>query len=95
MDFFNALNHANKSNPVSDISAANLDPTTGPIIDPQNFGLRFQPSHSSAFVEIQFLIKQAIARDKCNVLGRGVYKCEGAGGAVCTTRSDFSLSLAV
>ena len=38
VDFFNALNHANKSNPVSGISAANLDPTTGRIIDPQNFG---------------------------------------------------------
>jgi hypothetical protein len=38
VDFFNALNHANKSNPVSDISAANLDPSTGRIIDPQNFG---------------------------------------------------------
>ena len=38
VDFFNALNLANKSNPVSDISAASLDPTTGRVIDPQNFG---------------------------------------------------------
>jgi len=38
VDFLNALNHANKSNPVSDIGAASLDPTTGRIIDPQNFG---------------------------------------------------------
>jgi hypothetical protein len=38
VDLFNALNHPNKSNPVSDISAANLDPVTGRIIDPQNFG---------------------------------------------------------
>lgn len=38
VDFFNALNHPSKCNPVSDISAANLDPATGRIIDPQNFG---------------------------------------------------------
>ena len=36
-DFFNALNHANRNNPVSDISAATLD-ANGRILDPGNFG---------------------------------------------------------
>jgi hypothetical protein len=38
VDFFNALNHPSDSNPVSDISAAILDPIKGRVIDPQNFG---------------------------------------------------------
>jgi hypothetical protein len=37
-DFFNALNHASRSNPVSDISSATLDPNTGRIVHPGNFG---------------------------------------------------------
>jgi len=37
-DFFNALNHASRSNPVSDISSATLDPNTGTIVHPGNFG---------------------------------------------------------
>jgi hypothetical protein len=37
-DFFNALNHAGKNNPVSDISTATLDPNTGRVLDPGNFG---------------------------------------------------------
>jgi Carboxypeptidase regulatory-like domain/TonB dependent receptor len=45
VDFFNALNHANRSNPVSDIGAAVLD-ASGRIIDPQNFG-RILASDSS------------------------------------------------
>ena len=37
-DFFNALNHPSKSNPVSDISTSALDPDAGEIPDPGNFG---------------------------------------------------------
>jgi len=37
-DFFNALNHPSNSNPVSDISTAELDPNAGQIFDPGNFG---------------------------------------------------------
>src|SRR5215471_2326040 len=54
-DFFNALNHASTSNPVSDISAAKLDPVTGVIIDPGNFG-RILGSDSSPRI-IQFGLK--------------------------------------
>jgi hypothetical protein len=37
-DFFNAFNHVSRGNPVSDISSATLDPTTGRILDAGNFG---------------------------------------------------------
>jgi len=54
-DFFNATNHASKSNPISDISAANLDPATGVIVDPGNFG-RILGADSSPRI-IQFSLK--------------------------------------
>jgi hypothetical protein len=54
-DFFNALNHASRSNPVSDISAAKLDPATGLVIDPGNFG-RILGSDSSPRI-IQLSVK--------------------------------------
>ena len=54
-DFFNAVNHASRSNPVSDISAAKLDPATGVIVDPGNFG-RILGSDSSPRI-IQLSVK--------------------------------------
>jgi hypothetical protein len=36
--FFNGLNHASRSNPIGEISTATLDPNTGKILDPGNFG---------------------------------------------------------
>jgi hypothetical protein len=37
-DFFNALNHANRSNPVSDITVAEIFDSTGRIMRPGDFG---------------------------------------------------------
>ena len=54
-DFFNAANHASKSNPISDISAAKIDPAIGVVIDPGNFG-RILGSDSSPRI-IQFGLK--------------------------------------
>jgi TonB dependent receptor len=51
-DFFNALNHASKSNPVSDISAAKLDPATGVIIDPGNFGRTLGSDSSPRIIQL-------------------------------------------
>jgi len=51
-DFFNAANNASKSNPISDISASKIDPATGVVIDPGNFG-RILGSDSSPRI-IQF-----------------------------------------
>jgi len=50
-DFFNALNHANRSNPVSDISAATLD-ASGRILDPGNFGRVLGSDSSPRIVQL-------------------------------------------
>jgi hypothetical protein len=36
--FFNGLNHVSRGNPVGELSTATLDPSTGKILDPGNFG---------------------------------------------------------
>ena len=37
-DFFNALNHASRTNPISDISVAENVDSTGHILNPGDFG---------------------------------------------------------
>ena len=51
-DFFNVVNHASKSNPVADISAAKLDPATGVIVDPGNFGRILGADSSPRIVQL-------------------------------------------
>jgi len=51
-DFFNALNHVSKSNPVSDISTANLDPITGRVLDPGNFGRILNTNSSPRIIQL-------------------------------------------
>ena len=51
-DFFNALNHSCKNNPVSDISAATLDPSTGRILEPGNFGRILSTDTSPRIIQI-------------------------------------------
>jgi len=51
-DFFNALNHPSKNNPVSDISSATIDPKTGRILDPGNFGRILGADSSPRIIQI-------------------------------------------
>jgi hypothetical protein len=51
-DLFNALNHADKGNPVSDISSATLDPNTGRVIAPGNFGRIVNADSSPRIVQL-------------------------------------------
>lgn len=51
-DFFNALNHASKSNPVGDISTATIDPNTGRILAPGNFGRILGSDSSPRIVQL-------------------------------------------
>ncbi len=51
-DLFNALNHANEGNPVSDISTATLDPNTGRVIAPGNFGRILSADSSPRIVQL-------------------------------------------
>lgn len=59
-DFFNLFNHANKNNPISDISTVlatggSIDPNTGRILSPGDFG-RIVGFSSSPRI-IQFSLK--------------------------------------
>lgn len=51
-DLFNALNHADKSNPISDISTATLDPNTGRVISPGNFGRILSTDSSPRIIQL-------------------------------------------
>ena len=51
-DFFNAFNHANKSNPVSDISSAALDSETGQVLNPETFGRIISTDSSPRIVQL-------------------------------------------
>lgn len=56
-DFFNFLNHANRDNPVSDISVVSatggqMDPTTGRIISPGDFGRILGYSSSPRIIQL-------------------------------------------
>jgi hypothetical protein len=54
-DFFNMLNHANRSNPISDITVANSFGPSGSIIDPGDFGRSLSFDSSPRIV--QFALK--------------------------------------
>jgi hypothetical protein len=51
-DLFNAINHADKSNPVSDISTATLDLNTGRVISPGNFGRILSTDSSPRIIQL-------------------------------------------
>ena len=51
-DFFNVFNHANKSNPVSDISSAALDSETGQVLNPETFGRIISTDSSPRIVQL-------------------------------------------
>lgn len=54
-DFFNLLNHANRNNPISDISAVpatGIDAVTGRIISPGDFGRIFGVSSSPRIIQL-------------------------------------------
>lgn len=51
-DLFNALNHADKGIPVSDISSATLDPNTGRVIAPGNFGRILSADSSPRIIQL-------------------------------------------
>jgi hypothetical protein len=57
VDFFNLFNHANQSNPISDISVVNatggsIDPVTGRILSPGDFGRIIGASSSPRIVQL-------------------------------------------
>jgi len=45
-DLLNVFDDASNGKPVSDISSATFDPTTGRILNPENFGLRLSTNES-------------------------------------------------
>ena len=56
-DFFNLFNHPNRNNPVSDISTVlatggNIDPVTGKILNPGDFGRIFGVSSSPRIIQL-------------------------------------------
>ena len=55
-DFFNALNHASRSNPISDISVAERADPTGRILSPGDFGriLNFDSSPRIVQLSLSF-----------------------------------------
>jgi hypothetical protein len=54
-EFFNLLNHVNLSNPISNLNAASINPSTGQIIDPGDFG-RISSTNNNPRL-IQFALK--------------------------------------
>jgi hypothetical protein len=50
--FFNGLNHVSRSNPVGELSTATLDPNTGKIIDPGNFGRILGTNSSPRIIQL-------------------------------------------
>jgi hypothetical protein len=50
--FFNGLNHSSRSNPVGELSTATLDPNTGHILDPGNFGRILGTSSSPRIIQL-------------------------------------------
>jgi hypothetical protein len=51
-DFFNVLNHANRSNPISDITAAGAFDLSGRILNPGNFGRSLSFDSSPRIVQL-------------------------------------------
>ena len=51
-DIFNTFNHSSKNNPVSDISTASLDPDTGAVLDPGNFGRILGTASSPRIIQL-------------------------------------------
>ena len=51
-DFFNALNHANRSNPISDITAASLFDPSGRIVSPGDFGRSLSFGSSPRIIQL-------------------------------------------
>ena len=54
-EFFNLFNHVNFDNPVSNLNAASVDPSTGRIINPGDFGRIISTSNNPRL--IQFALK--------------------------------------
>jgi len=51
-DFFNALNHPSRSNPISDITAANLSDPAGLLVDPGDFGRTLSFDSSPRIIQL-------------------------------------------
>jgi hypothetical protein len=54
-EFFNLLNQVNLRNPISNLNSATVDPSTGQIIDPGDFGRITSTSNNPRL--IQFALK--------------------------------------
>jgi hypothetical protein len=56
-DFFNLFNHPNRNNPISDISTVlatggNIDPVTGQLLNPGDFGRIIGASASPRIIQL-------------------------------------------
>jgi hypothetical protein len=51
-DFFNVLNHASRSNPISDISASKMFDSSGRILSPDDFGRSLSFDSSPRIIQL-------------------------------------------